>query len=658
MEIAKPLIVEPSLPRFLRAGDEVELRAVARQSVHDTENLAATCAVDGGLTLDPAAGNPAPVSVTRDAPAVFRFLAKVPDGPASAKITIRAGVAANNDADLADAVELTLPILPPTILRRESAAGSVPAGGDVSALLPPDARKPGVNGHYDAAVSTSNDLPRLRALPEVLEYPHGCFEQITSRVLAYCGARDLLAGLPVEAGQKDRYRAEVERGLRLCARSVLDDGQLPYWPGQKAGNPFVTVQAAWALRQVAGAGLEVDDTLAGKLDGAVKKIAADSAAPGMLRAFALMVQATPNAQPTGAGAAAEEAGTIDEDAARAVYLHRESSGDEGRALLAVALHRAKIMPEEKSQLLREILPLANGTRPAPERAFDARTFASSLRVEAMAVWAFAVVRPPEWKPTDAAAARVRLGKQLERAMLNSTQENLWTLFAYHAFRKVENAPRLRLARVQPMPGRVSPDGVAAEWTGIALGSPFRVPVAEIRPPPDAALSCLLTAEYRVGRAEEDARRDLGGMRLERVVRNLTDPKRTGHPGETPLRINDRLLITYRMQSPKPRAYVALADELPAGLETLNPDLPMFAPFYDLPATPAGQRDAELSSSELRDHVTLLYFDRLDPGVSVWSVLARVTTAGSFHWPATQAGPMYDPSVSGLAPSEQLAVSGD
>ena len=134
--------------------------------------------------------------------------------------------------------------------------------------------------------------------------------------------------------------------------------------------------------------------------------------------------------------------------------------------------------------------------------------------------------------------------------------------------------------------------------------------------------------------------------------------RTGRPGETPLRLNDRLLITYRLQTPKPRAYVALEDELPAGLETANPELPLFAPFYDLPPTPAGQREASLSSSELRDHATLLYFDRLEPGVSVYSVLARASAAGSFRWPATQAGPMYDPAVGGLAPSEQLVVTGD
>ena len=223
--------------------------------------------------------------------------------------------------------------------------------------------------------------------------------------------------------------------------------------------------------------------LAGKLDGAVKKIATDPTVPAMVRAYALMVEATPAAKAAvDAGASDDgadtEPGGIDEDAARAVYLHRETLGDEGRALLAVALHRAKVMPEEKRQLLREILPLANGSRSAPERAFDPYTFGSTRRIEAVAIWAFAEVRPPEWKPSDAVAARVRLGKILDLASLNSTQENLWALFAFHAIRKLESAPKLRLARVQPVPQRISPNGTAAEWTGLAIGGsglPFRVP---------------------------------------------------------------------------------------------------------------------------------------------------------------------------------------
>ena len=658
VEVAKPLVVEPSLPRFLRAGDEVELRAVVRQSVSDNAHVWAFCGSDAGLHMDGGGDKVAPIAVGRDQPAVFRFRATVPDGPTSAKISFRAGTAPD-DPETADATEITLPILPPTILRHESVAGAVTPGGDVSALLPEDARRPGAAGRYDVAVSTRADLPGLQALPAVLEYPHGCFEQITSRVLAYCGVHELLAAVPTDPKQGDRYRRVVEDALDRCAKSILPDQRLPYWPSQMEGNSFVTVQAAWAARLAARAGFNVDLTLSSNLDLGLKKIAEDSTAAPAVRAFAMMVQGTAaSAKPADAADDDDDAkGGLDADAARALFLHRENLGDEGRALLAVAFHRAGIMPDETHQLLREILPLANGTKPIPERAFDAGTFGSTRRAEAITAWACAEVRPPEWKPADAANARERMRKLLDRAALNSTQENLWALFAYHALGKTDNAPKLRLASVHPAPPRVSLDKTAAAWVDLPLGKDaalFIVPTDLAAAP----LTGVLTAEYRVGRAEEDARRDRGGLRVERVVHNLTAPHRTGRTGEPAIHINDRLLVTYRLQTPKLRAYVALEDELPAGLETVNPDLPLFAPFYELPPPAPGEQTASLSSSELHDNVTRAYFDRLDPGVSVYSVLARATAAGTFRWPATQAGPMYEPAVGGLSPSEQIVVTGE
>lgn len=643
LEIAKPLVVEPSLPRFLRAGDEVELRAVVRQSERDHASVSASCTTDDGLRLENTGAEP--VAVGRDQPAVFRFRARVPDGPTSAKITFHAGTLPN-DPESADAVEITLPILPPTILRHESMTGSVAAGGDVSGLLPEDARKAGAAGRYDLSVSTSADLPRLQAFSAVLEYPHGCFEQITSRVLAYCGVHELLAASPTDPKLSKRYRRIVEGALDRCASSLLPDDRLPYWPSQTDGNSFVTIQAAWAVRLAAAEGFTVDSDLTENLSRGVKKIAESTGNAATLRAFAMLVQATP-----------DHADDLDADLARTLFLNRENLGEEGRALLAVALHRAGILPDETRQLLREILPFATGARPAPERAFDSETFGSTRRTEAMIVWACAELHPPEWKPVNAAAARDRMAALLDRGPLNSTQENLWALFAFHALRKADAAPKLRLTDVRPEPPRVSPDQTAAQWTGLPLGKDaalFIIPNGLA----GAALHEVLTAEYRVSRAEEDTRRDRGGLRVERVVRNLTDPGRTGRSGEPPMRVNDRLLVTYRLQTPKLRAYVSLEDELPAGVEAVNPDLPLFAPFYDLPEPAPNERTVALSSSELRDNVTRAYFDRLDPGVSVYSVLARASAAGTFRWPATQAGPMYEPAVGGLAPSEQIVVVGE
>ncbi len=166
---------------------------------------------------------------------------------------------------------------------------------------------------------------------------------------------------------------------------------------------------------------------------------------------------------------------------------------------------------------------------------------------------------------------------------------------------------------------------------------------------------LMKAEYARDEVETD--RVDRGFRIERVVRDLTDPKRRGDV-EIPFKLGDQILITYRVNTRKLQNYVALEDALPAGLETVNPDLAMIGKFFEIPPQAAGDNLLSLSHSELRDRSTRLYFDTVEPGSGTYSVLARATAAGTFHWPATQIVPMYDSRFSGLSPSSVCVVSGE
>ena len=62
---------------------------------------------------------------------------------------------------------------------------------------------------------------------------------------------------------------------------------------------------------------------------------------------------------------------------------------------------------------------------------------------------------------------------------------------------------------------------------------------------------------------------------------MTEPARTGSD-KSPFKLGDQILITYRLISPKLHHFVALEDELPAGLETVNPDIASIARTYSVP----------------------------------------------------------------------------
>jgi alpha-2-macroglobulin len=530
---------------------------------------------------------------------------------------------------MSDAVEITLPVQPPTIVRKESVAGPFTGPQFAARAKMPESWKRG-RGKLNTTISTSPWLPEIAGLPVILEYPHGCFEQISTKLLGYSLMANLLAYLPDAQARDAEYRATLERGMKQFSDSLLSDGFLPYWPGGSTGNGFVSCQALWAVNESVNAGFEPPPDLQEKLKGALKKVVQGQIeASRYEKCFALFVLTqTPG----------------DDDfssQAHELYLHRNEGSDEDRALLALALHRQNIMANEKLQLLREI------DVPIKERAFNPRTFTSMTRAEAMRAFAFDTIAPSSWTKEKKKGVRDRMLKLMESSASFSTQENLWLLLAFKSMLGAEPTASLNAARP---PGVLSKNGRSAAWLDRKIEDDLVIKGLN-----QGALTFLMRAEYSTNDLDTD--RVDRGFRIERVVQNLTDAKRAG-TANAPFKLGDQLLITYRVNTRKLQNYVALEDVLPAGLEVVNPNLALVGKFFELPPPDPHARLLDLSYSEMRDRATLLYFDTFEPGTGTYSVLARATAAGTFRWPATQVVPMYDSRFSGLSPSSVCVISAE
>ena len=627
VKISKPLLIDLALPRFLRDGDEVELRAVVRQNFAETDGVTTRCITDANIKL--LGGNVTSQSAQRDAPTVFRFKAKVTD-PELTATKVRFEAVSKSNSEMSDAVEITIPVLPPTIVRKESVAGSFTGPQFDAHRAMPQVWRRG-RGEFTPTISTSPWLPQISGLPVILEYPHGCFEQMSTKLLGYSLLANLLAYLPDFQQRDGEYRTTLERGLKQYADSLLEDGMLPYWPGGNTGNGFVTCQALWSVNESVSAGLEPPSDLQEKLAGAVKKIVKGRLpASRFEKCFALFVL-TQSKNGDDYGNESQE-----------LYLHRNEGSDEDRALLAIALHQQNIMTREQQQLLREI------DKPIKERAFNPATFASMTRAEAMRALAFNVITPPTWTKQRKQQAGERMSKLMDNAGSLSTQENLWLLLAFKSMLGAETTPELRAP--QPPPSVISKNRRSAAWVDRKMQDDLVIKGLN-----QGVLTFLMQAEYSTSDVDTD--RVDRGFRIERVVKNLTDTTRTGTPN-APLKLGDQLLITYRLNTRKLQNFVALEDALPAGVEVVNPNLALVAKFYQLPPPDPQDRLLELSYSEMRDRSALLYFDTVDPGSGTYSILARATAAGTFRWPATQVAPMYDSRFSGLSPSSICVISAD
>ncbi len=616
--VSKRLIIEPALPRFLRDGDEVELRAVARQKASDSEQLLVRCTTGGALELT--SDSRQEISAKRDTPAVVRFKARAKStGSASVKFEVESA------SQLADAVEVTLPVAEPVILRKESVSGPLAgktfSGGD--ALLA--AWKQG-RGTFSLAVSTTPWLNKLMGLPFLLEYPHGCFEQKASRLLGYTFLGGLLDYLPDSQARKAAYQHVIDETLREFEAGLLADGRLPYWPGGTQPNDFVTIQTAWCVNQAEEAGFNVPERLASELPDALGKMVAGKTLSPTLRAFALFVLSISGGE--------EEA----RSAADELFLKRDKLTGEGRAILAIAMNNLGI-EQERQRLLVDELPKEFGNI-----EFNAESFSSGARTEALCTWARFLVDPAQVS----GPFRDRLLRLTESSASLSTQENLWLLVAFKAMMKT--TPLTSITGITPKPETVSANASAAGWNKRDLAKLADFTVNGLKP----GGSFVLKAEFRT--AERQTKPVTQGLKIDRIVKNLTNPSRDGG-ASAPFRLGDQVLISYRFSSERPQSYLALEDMIPAGLEVVNPNLALFAKFYSLPAE-SGVETAYLSHSEVRDQQTNLYFDDLPSGPRSYSVLARATAAGSFIWPATQISPMYDSRFFGRSASSECYVSSE
>ncbi len=481
VKVSKPLLIEPALPRFLRDGDELELRAVVRQNYADSEEVVTRCVVDSKLQLvDATVGAGAIRNVKRDIPAVFRFRVKVRD-PDFSPTTVRFEAVSKSHLGIYDAVETPLPVQPPTVVRKESVAGVFHGPVfDAGSGLPAAWKES--KGHFDVTLSTCPWLPKITGLPLILDYPHGCFDQISTRLLSYSLLGGLLAFLPDAQARDAHYREVIQAGFGLCDASLLPNGMLPYWNGETTGNPFCTVEACWAMTEAAKAGFVIPPRL---LEALPKAVAAIARGKGdvFIRSFALMVLG-------------ERGGTGDFTAtAEDIYLVRNHMSDEGRALLALGMHRLNILPKEKVQLLNEIVwPLA-------ARAFDPATFSSETRAEAICTLAFSTISPPSWTGPRKEEMRQRIASTMDSSVALSTQENLWLLLTFKALGDATPAPKLAADPSELQRASVSRNGVSAKWpqSPLPVQSAFAVHGLD----PSGELTSLMSAEFTEDKVETD-----------------------------------------------------------------------------------------------------------------------------------------------------------
>ena len=595
MRLSKPLLMEVSAPRFAATGDTflatvtVTNRTAAEGTVH------VTCeASDGVASVD---GNSRSDLLAAGTERTMRFALRCDGTCGEARLAFRATMGGETAEEA-----FPLPVRPPCDRTTVSRSGRIDRGEGQPIDVPVSWMEG--TGRTRLVLSAKPSVRLAGDLRRLLEYPHGCVEQTTSRAFPLLYVADLLRlaqpdAAPVDV--RDLVRAAVWRLQTMQTRS----GGLSMWPGEGHPYDWGTAYAGHFLVEAGKAGHEVPSNL---MDGVLRYLEAilidrpTGAESLEVQAYAALVLASAGKARLGDLAGLRE---------RADELSPTARGDLAAALAALG------RTHDAASLLSGI------ALPSGDDRGTGGTLHSSIRDAALLLSVL----------LDIAPGHPKVGELVDRLEASqaagdwaTTHETAYALVALGKYaaqaRGVSGAPMTGDIQVGHTPPHAfrDLDEVIHEWAQDVHGG------ALVRVEGTGAVFWRWESEGIPDGAVPDVDRGL------RVRRAFTD-----EAGKeiSSLRIaqGDLVTVTLTIASDAPYQNCVARELLPAGFEAENPRLASRAPA-------AGEDTAD--HAEFRDDRVELFFAARAGTPRVFRYVMRAVTPGRFAMAPSRAECMYDP----------------
>ena len=640
LQVSRPLLANPALPRFLRDGDQA-LAGVVVHNNRDKEAEVLVSASATGLTLT---GSPKTVTVPAGGAVEVPFaLTQALQGQASLEFSVSSG----QDQDR---VRVSLPIAPPRAVETMATAG-VADSETKQPVERPEGALPDV-GALSVSVSPTALVGAESSLDYLLDYPHGCLEQTSSRMLAAILAQDLDKQLELNRSPDDLQKFR-DAGLARISLFEHYSGGYAMWAGSREPSPLATAYVLEALHR-AGEPIRPGSVsfLRDFLGGAYTSSWWDQ---DIIRAAHARVALS--LARIGQGDAALNS---------RLYAERSELPMSARAGLAESIARTTGADARSSSLLREleghleiqasyaVITQENASRWAALWEGSAAPTAATVRALLVA------------DPTN--PLLVRLVQGLVASRRDGRWGNTYTTLSSMAA-LVDYAEQFE-------------DGALAQSVRVSLGNKELLSGEFDGANPKRAvlpMSALQAGQLSIqpqGRVYWEAHLSYGLQNPEprdegfTVQRTMVILEGTGH-GDT-VTPGALVEVTLQITTPMERTFVAIVDPLPAGLESINTAFSTTASalggedaqdsgyyYYGGQDTaPPAERtwsDWVFNHRELLDDRVVLYADWMPAGVHRYTYVARATTPGTYAHPAATAEQMYAPEVFGRTGGSTFVV---
>lgn len=662
----KPIMLRPSLPRFLNVGDRAELPFVVQNPSSEDMVVDLALRVSTGRVLGKVSDDLATAPDRRAAglrftvPAEDRREVRLPVGVLDAGTF--AWQAAISSGAHTDAASDDLPIWTPATTEAFATYGTITDGAVAYPVKAPTDAWPQFGG-LEVSLSSTELHSLTDGILYLNDYPYDCTEQIASRVLANAAMRDVLSAfnspqLPTAEVLADK----VQRDLDQIGRRQLRTGGFAYWSGQ-LDLPLASLHATHALIRARDKGWTPDAAVLDRALSYAKNI--ERHIPGWyserarltIRAYAAYVR--------------YRAGDVDRT--EALKLYGEGLKElplEAQGWILPILHQAgqaeptQAVLDHWNQRVTETAAGAQFAASYTDRN-DYVLMHGSRRTDAVLLEALLEVRPDH--DLNVKIVRALLGHRVQ-GRWSTTQENTFVLLALDRYFRIYEG--------------VTPDFVARTWIdgGLVGQAAFRgrsaershldVPMAWLADQGERSLVVGTEGSgrlyYRLG-----LRYAPGDLQLEPADHGFTIERRyepvdddadvtQRDDGTWEIRAGARVRVRVTMVAPARRTLVALSDPLPAGLEPLNPALAVSGAAPPDPDAQQAQRywwwsRPWYSHQNLRDERAEAFADLVWPGVHEYVYTATATTPGRFIVPPPRVEEMYHPETFGRGATARVEI---
>lgn len=293
VNVIDPVTLYPAMPRVIMPGDETTLKI----QVLSPENKGRDLNVKVVLANMTAMQNlPKTVRIDGNGEGLIclNIKADKTSGIASAKFEVTAG---NYTAE----TETQIPIRVPSSVRHESIFKEIASKSGETVRFTSE----GLNGTLEGKVVIGTALPIniFHRLDYLIDYPHGCLEQTTSRAFAQLYVNRLVS---LDTTTKALVRRNITTAIDNLRAFQQPDKSLTTWVGGKYRNPWTEVYVLHFLTEAKKSGYAVPDAFYRGLVSYQKNIASswnnnpDYRDGDVIQAYRLFVLALADARDMGA----------------------------------------------------------------------------------------------------------------------------------------------------------------------------------------------------------------------------------------------------------------------------------------------------------------------------------------------------------------------